>query len=72
MGNDENTAVDVLHEAGESYGREVEREVVKDEVLSLFDDYIQGLSAGSGLDDSSVRVSVIHLRQLRNKVDSEI
>ena len=70
--SNENSTVDVLHEAGESYGRKVEREIVKDEVLTLFDNYIQNLSAGSGLNDSSVRVAVIHLRQLRNKVDGEI
>jgi len=72
MGSNENSAVDTVHEAGESYGRDVEREIVKDEVLSMLDDYIQDLSAGSGLNDSSVRVAVIHLQQFRNRVDSKI
>jgi hypothetical protein len=72
MGSNENSAVDTIHEAGESYGREVEREIVKDEVLALLDKYIKDLSAGSSLDNPSVRVAVVHLRDVRTKVSNEI
>ena len=45
---------------------------IKDKVLSLLSKYIEDLSAGSGLNDPSVRVAVMHLRDVKNKVASEV
>jgi hypothetical protein len=44
----------------------------KAKTLVLIDKYIEDLSAGSALDNSSVRVAVMHLRDVRNKVDNEV
>jgi hypothetical protein len=62
----------MLHEAGDPSGRKTERELVKDEVLDLFDKYTADLKSGRRLESFHIRTAVSHLEQLRKQIDDVI
>jgi hypothetical protein len=72
MSGSETDTVDPIFESGEDYGQRTEREIVKDEVRALITTYIEDLSSGRGLDDPSIRVAVVHLRQVNDKLTAQI